>query len=215
MGFFHMLSRATSTSFPQRWPGWLDKQIWPQIQTMMLNDAYFKLMGRARQITGQFNGPIASVIEMGYVTSQTVAIRRICDRKKDVISLRRLLIEAAVSHSPLISQLSEQLDHCARIVDLVNNHVAHIANPLRKPDVAEWTLQDGQLLEAQKAICEVAVKFDRDVLRRQNYVKIIPVPQFDIMQEFRSWVSDDEVKKLWEFWHTHNEAVNAWCGTSF
>ena len=97
----------------------------------------------------------------------------------------------------------------------MNNHVVHTANPLRRPDAVEWNLQVGQLVEAQKAICEVAVKVDRDVLRRKNYVKIIPVPQFNIMQEFKSWVSDDEIKKLWEFWHTHNDAVNAWCGTSF
>ena len=31
--------------------GWLDQHIWPQIHTMLLNDAYFKLMGRARELT--------------------------------------------------------------------------------------------------------------------------------------------------------------------
>jgi hypothetical protein len=50
---------------------WLDRHIWPQVQTMMLNDAYFKLMGRARELTGEFNGPIAGLIEVGYVTSRT------------------------------------------------------------------------------------------------------------------------------------------------
>jgi acetoin utilization deacetylase AcuC-like enzyme len=53
--------------------GWLDHRVWPQIQTMLLDDAYFKLMGRARQLTGQFNGPIASLIEGGYATSQMLA----------------------------------------------------------------------------------------------------------------------------------------------
>jgi hypothetical protein len=41
---------------------WLDGHIWPQVQTMMLNDAYFKLMGRARELTGEFNGPISSLM---------------------------------------------------------------------------------------------------------------------------------------------------------
>src|ERR1700676_879307 len=145
---FDVLSAATSDTFPQHWPSWLDEQIWPQIQTMMLNDAYFKLMARAREITGQFNGPIASLIEMGYVTSQTVAIRRLCDPKRDVISLRRLLIEATNSHGPTIAELSKQLDECARVIELVNNHVAHTANPLRRPNAVEWNLQVGQLTEA-------------------------------------------------------------------
>jgi hypothetical protein len=37
-------------------PAWLDQQIWPQIHAMMLNDAYFKLMGRARELTGDSTG---------------------------------------------------------------------------------------------------------------------------------------------------------------
>jgi hypothetical protein len=212
-GFFAMLSTAGDATFPQHWSNWLDQQIWPQIQTMILNDAYFRLMGRAREITGQFNGPIASLIEMGYITSQIVAIRRLCDPKRDVISLRRLLIEAA-NNSLLIEQLAGQLNTCEHVVDLVNNHVAHTANPIRRPNATQWNLQAEQLGKAQKAVCEVAVKLDRDVLRRRNYIKIIPVPQFDIMQEFRSWVRDDEIKKLWEFWDAHNAVVNAWCGTA-
>jgi len=71
-------------------------------------------------------------------------------------------------------------------------------------------LQTGHLFEAHKAICVVAITLDRDLLHRKNYVKIIPAPQFDIMQEFRCWVSDTDVKELWKFWHDHNDSVNAW-----
>ena len=67
---------------------WLDRHIWPQVRTMILNDAYFQLMGRARELTGEFNGPIAGLIEVGYVTSQTLAIRRLCDGGRDVTSAR-------------------------------------------------------------------------------------------------------------------------------
>jgi hypothetical protein len=66
------------------------------------------------------------------------------------------------------------------------------------------------MTKAQKAICEVAITLDRDLLHRKNYVKIIPVPQFDIMQESRRWVSDADVKELWKFWHDQNDLVNAW-----
>ena len=72
----------------------------------------------------------------------------------------------------------------------------------------------GHLTEAQKAICEVALKFECDVWR-QNRVKIIPVDQGDIMQDFRSWVPEDGIKKLREFWQDHVDAVNAWCGTKW
>jgi hypothetical protein len=143
MRFLDMLSAATSNAFQQRqhWPDWLDKEIWPQIRSMMLHDAYFKLFNRAREITGQFNGEVASLIEMGYVTSQTVAIRRLCDGRRDVISLRRLLIEAANSNRQLIQPLLGQLDHCDHIVDLVNNYIAHTANPDGGRAVAQWNLQ--------------------------------------------------------------------------
>jgi hypothetical protein len=109
-----------------------------------------------------------------------------------------------------IDQLLGRLDSCDHICGLVNNYIAHTANNLRRPNATEWNLQTGHLTEAQKAICEVAITLDRDLLRRKNYVKIIPVPQFDIMQEFRRWVSDTDVKGLWKFWHDHNDSVNAW-----
>jgi hypothetical protein len=199
--------------FPSHWANWLDQQIWPQVHSLMLNDAYFKLMTCAQKLTGEFNGPIAGLIEMGYVTSQTIAIRRLCDPRRDVISLQRLLIEAGSNGSlskSLVDALTGKLNRCDHICGLVNDYIAHTANPLRRPEMRDWNLQVGHLTEAQRAICEIAVKFDRDLLQRKNYVKIIPVPQFNIMQEFKPWVPESVLKKLWEFWHAHNDAVNAW-----
>jgi hypothetical protein len=204
-----------AASCSQHWPNWLEEEIWPQIGTMMLHDACFKLFGRAREITGQFNGQVASLMESGYITFQTVAIRRLCDDRRDVISLRRLLREASRNNSVSIKQLLQQLDCCNHVIDLVNNYVVHTANPDLRRDVVQWNLQVQHLTAAHKAICEVALKFDRDLLRRQNRVKVIPVVQGDIMQDFRSWVPHEDIPKLFEFWHAHNEAVNAWCGTSF
>jgi hypothetical protein len=196
----------------------LDKHIWPQIQTMMLNDAYFKLMVHARELTGEFNGPIAGLIEAGYVTSQTITIRRLCDGRRDMISLRRLLVEAKANDlvsNDQLDDLSQRLDSCDRICELVNNYVAHTANPLRKRNVTDWNLQVGHLIEAQKAICEVAVIFDRDLLQRRSYVALIPVPQQgNIMQDFMNWVPEASIEKLWEFWHAHNRTVNAWIPSS-
>lgn len=189
---------------------WLEQYIWPEIQAMLLNDAYFRLMGYARELTGEFNGPIAGIIVDGYVTYQMVAIRRLCDGRRDVISLRRLLMELEAREQ--VAPLLTKLDSCEPICELVNNYVAHTANPVRNPNnFAAWNLQVGHLLEAQKIICEVAIIFDRDLLQRQNLVQLIPVHQSgELMQDFRSWVSEVNIKKLWEFWHVHNKTVNAW-----
>lgn len=202
-----------NASLPPHWANWLDQQIWPQIYSLMSDDAYFKLMGRARELTGEFNGPIAGLIQVGYVTCQTIAIRRLCDPRRDVISLRRLLVEAGLNGAfskSLVAELSGKLDRCDHICGLVNDYIAHTANPVRRPQMSDWNLKVGHLTEAQQAICDIAVKFDRDLLQRKNNVKIIPVPQFDIMQELKPWVPEDVLKELWEFWHAHNNAVNAW-----
>lgn len=192
---------------------WLDQHIWPQIQTMLLHDAYFKLMNHARELAKEFNGSIGELIVSGYVISQTVAIRRLCDDRRDVISLRRALIEVKAGANALSNQIDtllNRLDSCGNICDLVNNYIVHIANPARRPNLGDWNLQVQQITEAQKAISQVAVIFDRDLLQRKNYVRIVPVPQFDIMEEFQSWVPGEQIRMLREFWHTHNEAVNAW-----
>ena len=187
---------------------WLDQHVWPQIQAMMLNDAYFKLMGRARELTGEFNGPIAGLIEMGYVTSQTIAIRRLCDKDSRSISLMRTLDEAKKAnmiHDEQFTVLLGQLNSCGPVCTLVNKYVAHTD---RTPP--DWNLSVTHLTDAQKALCQVAIALDHVLPNPKNYVKLIPVPQFDIMQEFRSWVPDERINELWKFWHAHNDAVNAW-----
>jgi hypothetical protein len=194
-------------------PEWLDGHIWPQIHTMMLNDAYFKLMGQARELTGEFNGPIASLIEVGHVTCQTLAVRRLCDTRKDVISLHRALIAVKSEHPSRMDRLDAlltRLDDCDHVCALVNNYIAHTGNPLRRPNLADWNLQVSHLNDAHRAICETAIILDRDVLRRTNPVKIIPVPQYGIMDEFAHWVPSSQIPTLWKFWHAHTAMVDSW-----
>jgi hypothetical protein len=70
------------------------------------------------------------------------------------------------------------------------------------------------LTEAQRAICRVAVTFDRDLLQRRSYVTVIPEPPFDITQEFRPWVKEEFIEKLRGFWLGYNDEVNKTiCGT--
>jgi hypothetical protein len=192
---------------------WLDRHVLPDIQNMLVQDAYFKLIGYARELTGKFNGSIAQLIYVGYITSQTIAIRRLCDNSREVISLRRVLEESKTSNTAVSVQsdyLSQKLYSCKNITDLVNNYIAHTANPLRRPNVPPWSLHEKQLTEAQRAICEVAMILARILLQR-DYVEVMPVVQSgDIMEDFRLWMSDTDIKKLWDFWHNNRATVNGW-----
>jgi hypothetical protein len=189
---------------------WMDKQIWPQIWKMMLDDAYFKLLGRARELTGKLNGPVAQIILDGYLTFQTVAIRHLCDPRRDVISLHRAITEAKAHNLAATDLLLDRLGCCDHVCDLVNNYVAHTANPARRPNASAWNLQVPHLIEAQKAICEVAITLDRDIFHRNTSINIIPEPQFNIMEDFTLWASDEVIDKLWRFWHAHKKEVDTW-----
>jgi hypothetical protein len=74
----------------------MHEHVWPEIEAMMSNDAHFRLVLQARQLTKKFNGPTAKLLQDGYLTLQMVAIRRLCDKRSDVYSLRRALMEASL-----------------------------------------------------------------------------------------------------------------------
>jgi hypothetical protein len=192
---------------------WLDQHVLPDIRDMLVQDAYFKLMGYARQLTGKFNGAIAGLIYAGYVTSQTIVLRRLCDNRRDVISLRRVLEESKKTNTTVANKagyLSQKLDCCRSIGELVDNYIAHTGNPQRRPNMPAWRLQEQQLTDAQKAVCEVAMILARDLLQR-DYVEVMPVVQSgDIMEDFRLWVPATDIQKLWDFWHDHRATVNSW-----
>jgi hypothetical protein len=184
---------------------WLDEYITPQIQILMLNDAYFKLVKYMFEISQKYIEPIGNLVVNGYITFQMIGIRRLCDDRKDVISLRRLLIESTV---PNKSALLKKLDTCNEVCNRVNDHIAHTGNPVRRLRITDWNLTDDDLTNAQKAICEVAIALDRTRAKPKNWIKIIPVVHILDMREFN--LSDADTKKLWEFWHAHNKAVNGW-----
>ena len=99
---------------------------------------------------------------------------------------------------------------CDHVCDLVNNYVAHTANPARRPNASAWNLQVPHLIEAQKANCKVAITLDRAIFHRNISINIIPEPQFNIMEDFTLWVPDEVISKLWKFWHAHKKEVDAW-----
>lgn len=196
-------------------PDWLDQHVLPQIQGMLMEDAYYNLAAHAHVLTDKPNGVIAALIQTGYVTSQLLAIRRLCDNRTDVISLRRVIEESKKTNAAVAAkagQLSQKLEACRSISDLVSNHIAHTGNPRRRPTMPAWLLPQPRLTEAQKAICEVATILARDLLQR-DYVEVLPAPQSgDLMEDFRLWVPEDDIPKLWDFWHYHRGIVNSWRG---
>ena len=46
-------------------PDWLDQHVLWDLRNMLVQDAHFKLMGYARQLTGKFNGALAGLIYVG------------------------------------------------------------------------------------------------------------------------------------------------------
>jgi hypothetical protein len=194
-------------------PEWMDKQIWPQIWSMIVNDAYFRVFEQAREITGKFKGHIAQLVHDGYLTSQMIAIRRLCDEDKTVISLHRVLIETRrkqPADAKHIDQLLKSLKSCDHVCRQASEYIAHTANPARGRKVPAWNMQMKHLTEAHEAICRSAIVLDRDILRRKALIGIVPVYQGDIMEDFRHWVPEDDIKKLLKLWHAHLKKVDDW-----
>jgi hypothetical protein len=187
---------------------WLDDYIWPQIYSLMLNDAYFKLVRYVHELTQIYIDPIGNLVVNGYVTFQMISIRRLCDNKRDVISLRRLLIETDVANK---QALLKRLDDCSDICDRTSDHIAHTANLARRPKITDWNLTEEDVTNAQKAVCGVAFALDRARAIPKGYVKIIPVVQTLNMLQFN--LSEEGTKRVWDFWHAHNNAVNEWIST--
>lgn len=184
---------------------WLDDYIWPQIHSLMLNDAYFKLVRYVHELTQIYIDPVGNLVVNGYVTFQMIGIRRLCDNKRDVISLRRSLTETDIANK---QTLLKRLDDCSDICDRTSDHIAHTGNPARRPKISDWNLTDDDLTNAHKAICEVACALECARTNSRGFVVIIPVVQTLNMTEFR--LSNEDTRKLWDFWHAHNDAVNAW-----
>ena len=149
----------------------------------------------------------------GYLTQQMITIRRLCDVRRDVISLRRVLMQAA-SEQPGskvdIDRLSDGLTECDHICSQVNSHVAHTANPQRAQNFVKWDMEMQHLEDAHKVICRAASVLERDILRIQNRIELIPVPQSDVMEDLRLWIPDEIVDQLYKLWHEHRKKVNSW-----
>jgi hypothetical protein len=109
-----------------------------------------------------------------------------------------------------IDGLLESLKQCDHVREQVNKHVAHTANHAKSSRFVEWDMGMQDLEEAHKVICRAAIILERDILRVQNRVEIIPVPQVDVMEDLRLWVPDQIVDQIYQFWHSRRKEVNSW-----
>ncbi|HEX2715762.1 MAG TPA: hypothetical protein VHM88_26565 [Candidatus Acidoferrales bacterium] len=194
---------------------WLNK-IWQEVQTLLGSDAYFRLWLKAQEAAQIPYGPIGQTIISNYASYQLAAIRRLCDRRRqdDVISLPKLLelirqeqpYRATVVDS-LLDRLKTEAEH---LYTLATQYVAHNADPATTKNWKTWNLTSAQIASTHKAICEVAIIIERDLLLITQRTHLIAVYQGDVLAEIRPYVPQGEVSALRQFWDEHNDAVNSW-----
>jgi hypothetical protein len=183
---------------------WMDDYIWTQVIELLLHDAYFKLVRHVSQKTARYIDPLGFLVINGYITFQLMGIRRLCDNRRDAISMRRLLVETNVAEKPT---LLGQLDACNEVCDRASDHIAHTGNPARRPRFSDWHLTETDLTDAHQAICKVTMALDRSRSKARNYAKIFPAVSLN-MQQFG--LPPKETQERWDFWHAHADTVNSW-----
>jgi len=100
---------------------WMRDYVWPEIQTMMLNDAHFRRLCDNDE--------------------DVFSLRAVLKKAK----------EETPNLTEQINQLSSSLGACAHVCDQVNKHVAHTANPETCRDWKEWDIDLQDLEKAHKS----------------------------------------------------------------
>jgi hypothetical protein len=96
-----VVSKETLTAYREQeatWQQWLRTDehhpIWPQIYTMVVNDITFRTIAYAAdhdKESALHNSLVRQAFTQGYLATQGLTIRRLADKRRDVISLPRLL----------------------------------------------------------------------------------------------------------------------------
>lgn len=107
----------------------------------------------------------------------------------------------------LISRLKTE---CDELHTLATHFITHNADPQKTRDWKAWGLTSSKITAAQKAICEVFIVIERDLLAITQRACLIAVYQGDYLEEVRPWVPKHQLSALREFWHAHNKQVNQW-----
>jgi len=113
------------------WLDWLEKDechaIWPEISSALWNDVAFRTFAKMAEdfpASALHNSLLTEALIRGYFSGQVLTIRRLMDKRKDVISLRRVL-----------GEIKDNLHLFTR-----ENYVAHDGLPYDYEEVERQTL---------------------------------------------------------------------------
>jgi hypothetical protein len=210
-------SSAASSSMPfialrKHWASWLDGDgaeysIWSQIRDMVWRDTVWRTINEARRLTanGAYfaqNGLVAEFIDRSYVESQALAVGRLVDRTKNVVSLWRLVQEignkrTAITREAYLSAQDLPYDvattkaaHFERMLAKAKNGVVVSWEKVGGPtdwSSAEWT---HALFDQLSGVSEDKRK-PTDVVSRK-------VPHV-----LYQWLDDPAIAKLNDLRHSH------------
>jgi len=107
----------------------------------------------------------------------------------------------------LLERLKTEAEH---LYTLATQYVAHNADPVTTRNWKTWNLTSAQIISTHKAICEVAIIIERDLLLITQRTHLIAVYQGDVLAEVRPYVPQGQLPALRQFWDDHNDSVNSW-----
>ena len=116
----------------------------------------------------------------------------------------------------IFNWLKQRLSDCEKIATFVNKFLAHSATPksrkYRNPPELDVTL--GQILEAHKIICQIAIFLSMKlgiVSEGRGIGDVLSVPQFDQFIHFdKAWASKEAIGKLYDFWREYDMQTRNW-----
>ncbi|MFH1653716.1 MAG: hypothetical protein ABIE74_06635 [Pseudomonadota bacterium] len=138
-----MTEEKSFKNLHSKWLDWLEKDehaICKQLYQMSWDYALFLVVGELGKIASQhpkpnigFNEPILNLLVSGFVTTQAFFIRRLVDKRKDVISLCRL-----------IDDMKENIDVITRENYVCINGLSYDFDEPRKEQKRGFTILDAK-----------------------------------------------------------------------
>ncbi|QSR87655.1 hypothetical protein EM20IM_04880 [Candidatus Methylacidiphilum infernorum] len=197
----------------KEWREWM-KNLWSQIDQMLFYDLEFQVIlavAKADRESALYCPVISELIITGYRNFLPLIIRRLTDRRKDVISLPRLIDELRKKKNLLTKispngcepeQVIEKLDQWLNTEEIkktrewTNKFVAHLADPTKEPKNYDELELDQEIVPGQ----ETVQKAQRQIVRVAQGITyilnetmhmnepmrsvLVPVPQYDLFHRF-------------------------------
>jgi hypothetical protein len=210
-------SSAAPSSMPfialrNRWTSWLDGDgaeysIWSQIRDMVWRDTVWRTINEARRLTanGSYfaqNGLVAEFIDLSYVESQALAVGRLVDRTKNVVSLWRLVQEIGNMRTTITREAYLSAQNLP--YDVAAARAAHFERMLAKVKngvTVSWE-QVGGPGDWSSAEWAHAL-FDQLSGTREDKRKPTDIVSRKVLQVLYQWLDDPAIGKLNDLRHSH------------